>query len=920
MGYNSVEIVSFASLFKKNKLCLFNIKQKTLNIMKMYGIILLLISFTSFSQGEANNWFFSSQCGVQFNSGPPLANNVTPMITSEASAVASDASGNLLFYTNGNDVYDANHNVMANGGGLMGSFFNVGSPNNGLPGTAAQGAGIVPYPGNVNKFYIFTLGSVGDDSLRYSIVDMSLSGGLGNVTNVKNVSLAGSLSEKMTIVKHGNCQNYWVMTHNYPGSDFYAFEVTSLGINPPVITTIGAGITSLGQGAAQPMKFSPDGSFLVNPIGSSFVQLFDFDNNSGVLSNLRSTPAGFFDAYDNIYGIEFSPNSGYFYVTQQNNFQNNYTLIWQFPVDLPDFWNGGQFIQGNLPPQNQVSVFLVGGMNGMQLGPDGRIYIARFGEPFLSTIDFPNLQGPACSYSNSSVSFGGLLNLPPAPGVGAYGLPLFPQNLFNEPSEFIIQGGSNICQGDTAFFVYNGALNPDSVLWDFGDPTSGILNQSTQLDADYLYTNTGTYSVQLVVWKDCIIDTASYDIVINPIPNFDLGQDTVLCEGNSINFDFTSYVGNEFLWSDGSATPDLSVMTTGVYYLQMTTQDGCSFSDTVNIDFIAFPDATISVLDDTMCVNDSPILISSATTGGSWSGVGVDVSGNFNPSIGAGIYTITYSFGSLCPAENSVIINVFDIPVMDFSVDTLYGCEPLTVVFTDNNLSLGQTSNWYFGDGTQSSQIGSTQHTYLNSGSYSVTLETTSQAGCFNSQTLAYQIEVYPNPIAQFDYSQVVTDTGTIVQFNDLSTGAVSWAWSLGGGVNSSLQNPISTYVNSYNNNVILSITSQDGCVDFASVDFKALQPFYFYVPNSFTPNEDGTNDIFKPILTGSDEEAYTFTIYDRWGILLFETTSVDEGWNGISIKTGQPVQIGTYSWVVKYNSRTDAGVFLKTGHVNLIR
>ena len=929
-----------------------NERPKNIKQMRVLLSLFFFTCYTVYSQGEANNWFFSYQCGIDFNSGVPVANNVTPMGTASACAVASDANGNLLFYTNGTTVYQSDHNPMVNGTGLLGSLASAPGPfvPPVTPGASCQGAGIVQNPGNPNEYYVFTLGAIGYDGLRYSIVDLTLSGGLGDVTATKNILLEDTLAEKMTIVKHANCTNYWVMVHKNFSSDFYAYEVTPSGINAPVISTIGQPLlfvpSSPPPGTTNftgQMKFSPDGSLLVNTVPySGYVELFDFDNNTGILSNVRSSPPSFWltnvnpntgTVFSRMFGAEFSPNGKYLYISQVPGISaqvaGNYSLIWQFPTDVPNFWLSGQTIQGTLPAQPTLSVYLLGQLYGMQLGPDGKIYISRFGTSTLSVIDKPNLPGVACDYLHAGMSFGSVIGLPnQIPGgvnttqtIASLSLPVFSQDLFNQPADFSIVNGPNFCEGNSIAFEYNGALNPDSIIWNFDDPTSGTSNTSSILNPTHSYLSSGNYAPQLIVWKNCVSDTISYGVTIDSSPSFSLGADTLLCDGTSIDFDFSSYTDVDFLWSDGSTNSSISVSASATIGLQMIAQSsGCSATDSIVVDFVPILDASISISNDTLCINGSPELLSFANSGGTLSGQGINLAGEFDPSIGVGVYTINHAFGGLCPSQDSIIISVFDLPEINFTTDTLIGCSPLTVTFVNNNTQNGQTFLWSFGDGGQSNQGGVVQYDYTNSGTYDVSLEITSPEGCSNANTLNALIDVLPSPEAYFQYTQILSDSGSVIEFTDLSNGANGWIWDFGNGEVSNLSEPIVLFEPGYNASIGLTVTSINGCNDTYTSLIQTLDQFLLYVPNSFTPNGDGKNDVFTPKVRGADPRDYIFRIYNRWGEQVFETNQIGEGWDGSFNEAASDVQSGMYVWIIIMKRNENASKIQRSGHVNLLR
>ena len=164
-------------------------------ILLAYG--LLLIASACFAQGENNQWCFGNLCGLDFNSGSPVAFN-SQVNTTEGSASIADASGNLLFYTDGITVWNQNHVAMPNGTGLSGGI------------SSTQSAVIVQQPQTPGIYYIFTTAEAqGAQGFCYSIVDMSLQAGLGDVTT-KNVQLFTPSAEKVCATKHNNGVDIWI--------------------------------------------------------------------------------------------------------------------------------------------------------------------------------------------------------------------------------------------------------------------------------------------------------------------------------------------------------------------------------------------------------------------------------------------------------------------------------------------------------------------------------------------------------------------------------------------------------------------------------------------------------------------------------------------------------------------------------------
>jgi hypothetical protein len=246
--------------------------------MRLLGIasLLLFILFcqSTFAQRQNNQWRFGGGGALDFNTLPPNFIPGSPINTPEGSAsIADRKTGAILFYTNGVNVWDANDQVMPNGTGLIG-----GTPAL-LSSTCA--AVIIPKPGSTTLYYIVTIDEQSSNNgVRYSVVDMTLNGGLGDiVSGQKNIPLYQTTSEKLEVVPASDKLSYWLLTHS--GSDFIAFKITNAGIQTtPVISTIGA---AQANGAGH-MKINRQFNKLaIGATFSSAMELYDFNNTTGVV-------------------------------------------------------------------------------------------------------------------------------------------------------------------------------------------------------------------------------------------------------------------------------------------------------------------------------------------------------------------------------------------------------------------------------------------------------------------------------------------------------------------------------------------------------------------------------------------------------------------------------------------------------------
>ncbi|WP_240463008.1 PKD domain-containing protein, partial [Mesonia aquimarina] len=437
------------------------------------GILLFLFSLNTYAQLEAANWYFGDHAGVNFSTGVPVALTDGQLEQQEGCATISDSEGNLLFYTNGIDIYNANHNLMLNGTDLLGDD------------SSTQSAIIVPDPGDDDRYYVFAVDAQGGpNGLTYSVVDMSLNGGLGGVISTeKNIQLETLVAEKLTAVYHDNGDDIWVIAHRMGSNDFVSYLVTNSGVNStPVISSSGLVHLSAGAGtgAIGYLKVAPDGSKLACAISffNTGLELFDFDNSTGVVSNAQLITS------NSAYGVEFSPNSKVLYYTRSGA---GIGPIYQYDITQPTL------------PAIQASETLVAAASeysALQLGIDGKLYTTNHLNPYLSVINNPNELGAACNFVDDAVDLAG--------NNSRLGLPPFITSYFQFEIAY-----EDLCSGSPTQFEVETRSDLAVTDWDFGDPDSGSANTSAEEMPSHTYESPGTYTVTVD------LETAlGYDIIL----------------------------------------------------------------------------------------------------------------------------------------------------------------------------------------------------------------------------------------------------------------------------------------------------------------------------------------------------------------------------------------------------------------------
>lgn len=502
---------------------------------------------------------------------------------------------------------------------------------------------------------------------------------------------------------------------------------------------------------------------------------------------------------------------------------------------------------------------------------------------------------------------------------------------------------TTVCQNLATQFT-NLSNNSLSYAWNFGSPAPN--DTSSAMNPSYIFTSAGTFTVTLITNPGPCSDTASVAVTVMPSPQVAFTAPTV-CFGTTTVFTDLSTVSSGtitgWFWNfgDPTTTADISNLqnptyqynTSGTFNVTLTciSSSGCMTVLTLPVYVNTLPVANFGSVSACMglpvLLNDLSIPTTGVITNWVWNfGDNSPLSTQQNPSHvfpAVTTYTVT-----LIVTNSAGCIDTFNMPVLinanpdaAFTADTLAGCPAHCVNFLDQStISTGSVNGWTwnFGDNSPVDNQQNPSHCYLLTGTYSVTLTVTSNNGCVNTQTMPNYITVFPNPVANFTANPFIAPfTNPTINFTDLSPGnpqVIAWQWDFGSGQYSTSQNPSNMYNGAGTYIVTLTVTDGNGCVDTAQSFVTITEGIL--VPNVFTPNGDGINDEFT--LPNSGMSEYHIQIFDRWGVMVFESEDSQFHWNGYANNgDGKLCTSGTYYFVLR--ARSYVNVYDTKGFLTLI-
>jgi gliding motility-associated-like protein len=518
------------------------------------------------AQSTDGTWFFGSGGSIVFANGTVT----TPggaLFTQEGCASLCEPDGDPIFFTNGEVVMDRNGNIMPNGTGLAGSF------------SSTQSAIIVPMLDGTDRYFIFTTPAMMGmfsllpvTGLAYSVVDMTLNGGLGDVTD-KNIVLFDNCTEKLTASRHANGRDVWVVVHEWDSDRYVAFLVSCEGVHGPVISPAGRSMAvnpgpdivipfyaSLGA-----MDISPDGSTLAatwakvedgNIEGVSFLDILHFNDTTGVVSDWLEITHGGPGLDIRGYGMAFSPTGSKLYQTEFARLGfNDQGVIRQYDMTAADLPASEYIVTQDLPELGLV-----------QAAPDRSMLVAILFGTDIAGITDPEQPGAACGFQPALV--------PLSVGSSMWGLPndwdtgLRP----TDPAEPLGLRDTTLFCSDTLYLELDVIANPfdaPTIAWSTGDTGPSVA-----------ITAPGTYSVTVRWSCDTLADAL---VVTGKSPLDPLGANIQGCRESGTKLDVTGLLSS-VQWNTGDTGTTLLVTEPGSYVMTALDVDGCTVTDSLFVD------------------------------------------------------------------------------------------------------------------------------------------------------------------------------------------------------------------------------------------------------------------------------------------------------------------------------------------------
>lgn len=505
---------------------------------------------------------------------------------------------------------------------------------------------------------------------------------------------------------------------------------------------------------------------------------------------------------------------------------------------------------------------------------------------------------------------------------------------FAGPVPQITSSNLTICTGDSV--VFNGTSSQNCAIynWNFtpnASPSSAVGVGSHTIT----YPNAGTYVAILNGLDNTGCQSLDFvNVTVNPPVQVIIAAVDTICSGANFIQNITSSPAGATFSYTPSANPNLTGANPGaggsinqiinntsnsaqnITYVVNANLNGCQDSDSCVLTVTPLVEPNFNAMGP-YCLGliPAPILPATSTNAiqGVWNPLAVNTQqlGSFN-------YIFNPTPGQ-CADSASLTVQISDNPGVSFSADNLLGCSPLQGTLTTPAVN-GATYLWQI-NGQQAGNTATVSYNLPNVGCYDVELQV-DISGCAASALLSDYLCVEGTPVVGFSFVPgEFTSPSELVSFNNGTQGASSYVWLYGDGNSSNQQEGTHTYTNTTGGYfVTLIASSPSGCTDSLTQFIGYQEPLIYYVPNTFTPDQDQFNQQWKPIFTsGFDPYDYHLSIFNRWGELIWESFNEETGWDGVYGKDFH-AQEGIYTWEITFATKTNTEKQQITGTLNLLR
>jgi gliding motility-associated-like protein len=499
---------------------------------------------------------------------------------------------------------------------------------------------------------------------------------------------------------------------------------------------------------------------------------------------------------------------------------------------------------------------------------------------------------------------------------------------------------SAVCPGTPTNFTDLSTSGGGGIVdweWSFGDG----LSLDSIASPSHVYQQPGTYPVQLII-TDSIgcTDTLLQSIATLPGPVAGFTH-PIICAENQFTFqDTTQAIGtmaNSWIWNfgdgsplvSGTPAPDYTYLLSGNYIASLVVQTTNGCTDTATVPLTVHPLPQVAILADTVCFGDPSSFHNQSSIS---SGSIVAWNWNFGDLTFSSLFEPLHTYSQVttypvmlratsnkgCVDSAATTAHIWHLPLADFSVNDSAGCKPHAVQFTDQSTSAdGSIAKWFwdFGNGDKDS-LPVVEAKYLDAGSYDVRLTVTTDLGCVNDSLRKSFVTAYELPVSSFSFTPYEPSVFVPkVSFFDKSFNAIQWWWNFGDATTDVVQFPEHIYTQVGTYTVELMVESPDGCRDTSWQLLEVDDNYAFWIPNSFTPNNDGTNDVF--MVKGFGYSGFSMIIFNRFGERIYVTSDDSTGWDGRI--DGEDAALGVYVYQVEMQD-VFGNPHTYNGHVTLVR